>query len=87
MREFVRITGNENEEYYMEMDPSTGYYEGEPLQKEEVLEMLLEDAVEKEIDCNFERIRQTICRRMDGSEQELVMNYLEHLEALVEAVE
>ncbi|SIS41476.1 hypothetical protein [Salimicrobium flavidum] len=85
MREFVRITGN-GEDYYMEIDAGSGYYEGEPLMKEEVMEMLLEDAIEKEVDVNFDRVRSVISRNMGVDDQETVLNYLEHLEALAESV-
>ncbi|WP_394219130.1 hypothetical protein [Halobacillus trueperi] len=84
MTQFVRVVGP-NGEYYMEVDPSTGYYMSEPLTKDEVLEVILEEVVERTIEDDFDRVRSVICNSMEKDEQEMVLNYLEHLEALVEA--
>jgi hypothetical protein len=75
------------EKYYREFNEVTGFYEEETLTEEELIEQLLEEAVEEVIEIDKGQIERAISTITDRYQREIVQNYLDYLERLVESFE
>lgn len=77
---FHKIVEN-GEKTYRRVNESTGYYEDEVLTGEEVIEELLDESVEEFIEIDKGQIERSIHQR------EIVQNYIDYLERLVDSLE
>lgn len=86
MSSYHKIVMN-GEVRYREFDEATGFYEDEMLTKQELIERLLDDAVSSTIEINQEAIERAINYIPSAFQREMVQNYVNYLEALVESLE
>ncbi|MBY6088501.1 hypothetical protein [Priestia flexa] len=73
--------------YYRGFDETTGYYEDEMLTEKELVERLLEDAIGSIIEIDKEVIERVINCIPSSFQREMVQNYINYLEAVVESLE
>ncbi|MFE4520813.1 hypothetical protein ACFRCQ_01505 [Cytobacillus firmus] len=83
---FHKIVMN-GEVRYREVNEATGYYEEETLSEEELVEQLMEEAVEEVIEVDMGKIERAISNIPDRYQRELVQNYVDYLDRLVESFE
>lgn len=73
--------------YFRGFEESTGFYEDEMLTKQELIERLLDDAVSSTIEIDQEAIERAINCIPSNFQREMVQNYVNYLEAVVESLE
>jgi hypothetical protein len=78
---------HDGEIYYREINESTGYYEDETLSEAELMEHLLAEAVGEVIEIDKGQIERAISCIPNIHQRELVQNYIDYLERLVESLE
>jgi len=72
---------------YREFDEAAGFYEGEMLTEKELIERLLDDAVSSTVEIDQEAIERAINYIPSSFQREMVQNYVNYLEVLVESLE
>jgi sporulation-control protein spo0M len=72
---------------YREFNEATGFYEDETFSEEELVELLLEDAVEEVIEVDKSRIERAISTIPDRYQRETVQTYMDYIERLVGSFE
>lgn len=72
---------------FREFNEATGYYEVESLSEEELVERLMEEAVEEVIEVDKAQIERAISAIPDRYQRELVQTYLDYIEKLTESFE
>lgn len=77
----------DGEVQYREFNESTGFYENEILSEEELVEQLLQEAIEEVIEVDKARIERAISTIPDQYQRETVQAYLDYMESLVESFE
>lgn len=86
MTSYHKIVMN-GEVRYREINDSTGFYENETFSEVELIEQLLEEAVEEVIEVDKARIERAISTITDRYQRETVQAYLDYMESLVESFE
>ncbi|WP_235192199.1 hypothetical protein [Cytobacillus firmus] len=84
MTKYHKITMN-GKVMYREFDPTTGYYENEMITEEDLVEQLLEEAVDSEIEIDEEEIDRAINYIPSSFQREMVQNYIAYLQAVIES--
>lgn len=83
---YHKITINGNV-MYREFDPSTGYYDNQMITEDDLVEQLLEEAVDSEIEIDEEEIERAINYIPSSFQREMVQNYISYLQAVIESYE
>ncbi|WP_108668940.1 hypothetical protein [Peribacillus acanthi] len=86
MTKYHKIIIN-GKEFYREFDSTLGHYENEMLSEKEVIERLLEEVVESEIEIDEVEIERAINYIPSPFQREMVQNYINYLETIVESLE
>lgn len=77
----------DGEKHYRELNEATGYYENQILSEDEVIELLLEEAVEDVIEVDKAQVERAISCVPQSYQRELIQNYIDYLEHLIESFE
>ena len=72
--------------YFRDFDESTGLYDDEMLTGKGLIERLMEDAVSSTIEIDQEAIERAITHIPSVFQREMVQNYINYLEAVVESL-
>lgn len=83
---FHKIVEN-GEKTYRRVNEATGYYENEVLTEEELMEELLDEAVEEVVEIDKGQIERSISCIINIHQREIVQNYIDYLECLVDSLE
>jgi hypothetical protein len=86
MTRFHKITIN-GKVMFREFDSATGYYETEMISEEDLIEQLLEEVVDSETEIDEQEIDKAINYIPSPFQREMVQNYINYLESVVESLE
>jgi hypothetical protein len=86
MTKYHKVTVN-GKVFFREYDTSTGYYDNEVLKEEDLIEQLLEEVVEAEIEIDEDEIERAINYIPSPCQRDMVQNYINYLQSLVESFE
>jgi TRAP-type C4-dicarboxylate transport system substrate-binding protein len=86
MSRYHKIVMN-GEKYYRAFNEATGYYETEILAEQDLMNQLIEEAVIRVVEFDKGEIERAVSTIMDQYQREMVQNYLDYLERLVESLE
>jgi hypothetical protein len=86
MTRYHKIVIN-GEKQYRALNEVTGTYEDEILSEEDLIEQLLEDAIEEVIEIDKGQVERAICCLPSSSQREMVRNYIDYLERIAESFE
>ncbi|KIL45559.1 hypothetical protein KP77_28510 [Jeotgalibacillus alimentarius] len=86
MKKYKKIMMN-GDVYFREIDEATGFFESETMSEEELVELLLDEAIISEVEVNFEEIKRGIQSIPNVRSREIVEDYMDYLEELVSTLE
>lgn len=73
--------------FFREFDSSCGFYGQERLSQKELIEQLMDEAVESSIEIDEEEVIQAIRTIPSIMQREMVQNYITYLEMVAESLE